>query len=133
MTKKHDIIPAHLGVQAMRDNGYKNAAYALAELIDNSIQAGATEVELLCAEKETQLEQRCRSRIHQIAVLDNGIGMDSTVLRMALQFGNGTYLAEDKHTGMGRFGMGLPCSSISQCQRVEVWTWQSGVENAIYT
>lgn len=133
MTKQHDIVPVHLVVQAMRDNGYKNAAYALAELIDNSIQAGATEVELLCAEKETQLEQRRRSRIHQIAVLDNGSGMDNTVLRMALQFGNGTYLAEDKHTGMGRFGMGLPCSSISQCQRVEVWTWQSGVENAIYT
>jgi hypothetical protein len=133
MTKQHDIVPVHLVVQAMRDNGYKNAAYALAELIDNSIQAKATEVEVLCAEKETQLEQRRRSRIHQIAVLDNGSGMDSTVLRMALQFGNGTYLAEDKHTGMGRFGMGLPCSSISQCKRVEVWTWQSGVENAIYT
>jgi len=133
MTKQHDIVPVHLVVQAMRDNGYKNAAYALAELMDNSIQAGATEVELLCAEKETQLEQRRRSRIHQIAVLDNGSGMDSTVLRMALQFGNGTYLAEDKHTGMGRFGMGLPCSSISQCKRVDVWTWQSGVENAIYT
>ncbi len=133
MTKQHEIVPVHLIVQAMRDNGYKNPALALAELIDNSIQAGATEVELLCAEKETQLEQRRRSRIDQIAVLDNGSGMDSTVLRMALQFGNGTYLAEDKHTGMGRFGMGLPCSSLSQCQRVQVWTWQSGVENAIYT
>lgn len=133
MTKQHDIVPVHLVVQAMRDNGYKNAAYALAELIDNSIQAGATEVEVLCAEKETQLEQRRRSRIHKIAVLDNGSGMDSTVLRMALQFGNGTYLSEEKHTGMGRFGMGLPCSSISQCQRVDVWTWQSGIENAIYT
>ena len=132
MTKQHDIVPVHLVVQAMRDNGYKNAAYALAELIDNSIQADATEVEVLCAEKEIQLQRRS-SRIHQIAVLDNGSGMDSTVLRMALQFGNGTYLAEDKHTGMGRFGMGLPCSSISQCKRVDVWTWQSGVENAIYT
>ena len=28
----HDIVPAHLAVQAMRDNGYKNAAYAIAEL-----------------------------------------------------------------------------------------------------
>ncbi len=34
MTKHHDIVPVHLVVQAMRDNGYKNAAYALAELID---------------------------------------------------------------------------------------------------
>lgn len=43
----HDIVPAHLVVKAMRDSGYKNAAYAIAELMDNSIQAGATKVELL--------------------------------------------------------------------------------------
>lgn len=129
----HNIVPVHLAVQAMRDNGYKNAAYALAELMDNAIQAGATKVELLCAESKQQLEQRRRSRIEQIAVLDNGCGMDARVLRLALQFGNGTYLDEDKHTGIGRFGMGLPSSSISQCKRVEVWSWQNGHENAIYT
>lgn len=129
----HDIVPAHLAVQAMRDNGYKNAAYAIAELIDNSIQAGATKVELLCGEKQVPLEQRRRSRIYQIAVLDNGSGMDATILRLALQFGNGTYLEENKHTGIGRFGMGLPSSSVSQCQRVDVWSWQNGVENALYT
>jgi hypothetical protein len=32
----------------MRDNGYKNAAYAIAELMDNAIQTRATHVELLC-------------------------------------------------------------------------------------
>lgn len=129
----HDIVPAHLAVQAMRDNGYKNAAYAIAELMDNAIQAGATQVELLCGEKKELLVQRKRSRIHQIAVLDNGRGMDATVLRLALQFGNGTYLDEDKHIGIGRFGMGLPSSSVSQCERVDVWSWQNGVENALYT
>lgn len=129
----HDIVPAHLAVQAMRDNGYKNAAYAIAELMDNAIQAGATKVELLCGERKEFVNQRQRSRIHQIAVLDNGCGMDTAVLRLALQFGNGTYLDEDKHTGIGRFGMGLPSSSVSQCQRVDVWSWQNGVENALYT
>ena len=117
----------------MRDNGYKNAAYAIAELMDNSIQAGATQVELLCGEKKQQVGSRMRSRIHQIAVLDNGSGMDATVLRLALQFGNGTHLEEEKHTGIGRFGMGLPSSSVSQCQRVEVWTWQDGVDNALFS
>lgn len=131
--KPHDIVPAHLAVQAMRDNGYKNAAYAIAELMDNAIQAGATQVELLCGERREIVGQRRRSRIHQIAVLDNGRGMDAAVLRLALQFGNGTYLEEDKHTGIGRFGMGLPSSSISQCERVDVWSWQDGVENALYT
>lgn len=62
-TNPHDIVPAHLAVQAMRDNGYKNAAYAIAELMDNSIQAGATQVELLCGEKKQQVGSRMRSRI----------------------------------------------------------------------
>ncbi len=132
-TNPHDIVPAHLAVQAMRDNGYKNAAYAIAELMDNAIQAGAAQVELLCGEKKQQVGQQRRSRIHQIAVLDNGSGMNADVLRLALQFGNGTYLDENKHTGIGRFGMGLPSSSISQCQRVDVWSWQSGIEKALYT
>ena len=50
-----DIVPTRLVVEAMRDNGYKNAAYAIAELIDNAIQAGATLVELLCGEQQVQL------------------------------------------------------------------------------
>ncbi|MFB2771674.1 ATP-binding protein [Pelatocladus sp. BLCC-F211] len=132
-TNTHDIVPTHLAVQAMRDNGYKNAAYAIAELMDNAIQAGASQVELLCGERKQQIEGRRRSRIEQIAVLDNGCGMDANVLRLALQFGNGTYLEENQHTGIGRFGMGLPSSSISQCQRVDVWSWQNGRENALHS
>ncbi|MBW4687972.1 MAG: ATP-binding protein [Komarekiella atlantica HA4396-MV6] len=133
MNNAHDIVPTHLAVQAMRDNGYKNAAYALAELMDNAIQAGASQVELLCGERKQQVEGKRRSRIEQIAVLDNGRGMDANVLRLALQFGNGTYLDENKHTGIGRFGMGLPSSSISQCQRVDVWSWQNGIENVLHS
>ena len=49
--QSYDIVPTHLAVQAMRDNGYRNAAYAIAELMDNAVQAGASQVELLCAER----------------------------------------------------------------------------------
>ena len=132
-TLKHDIVPAHLAVQAMRDNGYKNAAYALAELIDNSIQAGATRVELLCGERTAIVNDYKRRRIQKVAVLDNGSGMNAEVLRMALQFGNGTHLTPEQQDGIGKFGMGLPSSSISQCKRVDVWSWQDGVENALYS
>lgn len=127
------IVPTHLAVKAMRDNGYKNAAYAIAELMDNSIQADASQVELLVAEQSMQLKERLRRRVNQIGVLDNAKGMDADTLRMALQFGNGTRLDASQQTGIGRFGMGLPASSISQCQRVDVWSWQNGVENAIHT
>ena len=128
---RFDFIPTSLAVKAMRDNGYKNAAYAIAELFDNSLQAGARAVELLCVETEEQLAQRRRRRIKNVAVLDNGIGMNSEVLRMALQFGNGTHLND--RTGIGRFGMGLPNASISQCRRLDVWSWQSGFQSPLYT
>lgn len=126
-----DLVPTHLAIQAMRDNGYRNTAYAIAELIDNSIQAGARHVELLCAEDEELVRERRRTRIKNIAVLDDGSGMDPHTLRMALQFGNGTRL--DDRSGIGRFGMGLPSASISQCRRVDVWTWQHGANQALYT
>jgi len=45
---------------------------------------------------------------------------------MALQFGNGTHLEDRNQLGIGKFGMGLPNASISQCRRVDVWTWQKG-------
>jgi hypothetical protein len=126
-----DLVPTHLAVQAMRDNGYRNTAYAVAELIDNSIQASATLVELLCCEEEELVQRRVRRRIKQVGVLDNGRGMSPETLRMALQFGNGTYLND--RTGIGRFGMGLPSASISQCRRVEVWSWTKGHGSAQYS
>ncbi len=126
-----DLVPTKLAVQAMRDNGYRNTAYAIAELIDNAIQAKATAVELLCCEREALVQQRNRRNIHQIAVLDNGTGMDHDGLMTALQFGNGAYLHD--RSGIGRFGMGLPSSSISQCQRVDVWTWQDGPASALHS
>jgi hypothetical protein len=129
---ENSYVPAHLAIEAMRDNGYKNTAYAVCELIDNSIQANASQVQLLCGEAEKQLSTRKSSKLEQIAVLDNGDGMPPDVLALSLQFGNGTRLRKDQRTGIGRFGMGLPASSISQCKRVDVWSWQDGVENAYH-
>lgn len=129
----HSIVPVNLVVKSMRDNGYKNTAFAIAELIDNSIQHGSSKVDLICLEKEQFLGSRTVSRIDKLAVLDNGKGMDKNILRQALQFGNGTNLEISAQTSIGKFGMGLPSSSISQAKRVDVWTWQNGIENAIYS
>jgi hypothetical protein len=130
MTDKH-VIPQSLAITAMRDSGYKNTAYALAELIDNSQQAGAKIIEVIAREKRAQATSRVVSRLHNLAVLDNGSGMDAATLQMALQFGNGTRL--DDRSGIGRFGMGLPNASISQAGRVDVWSWRNGTANALHT
>jgi hypothetical protein len=103
-------------------------------LIDNSLQAGAKNVQLLCGEEEVDGNRNNKiTRIGQIAILDDGGGMDEKTLRLSLQFGNGTHLETENQQGIGKFGMGLPASSISQCTLVEVWSWQDGVDNANYT
>lgn len=119
---KQPIVSAKLAIEAMRDNGYKNTATAVAELIDNSIQAGGSKIELLIMEKIDYSMANPKARINEIAVLDDGHGMDANVLIAAMQFGNGTRLND--RSGMGRFGMGLPASSISQARRVDVWSWK---------
>src|SRR5262249_5488767 len=87
-----EIIPPELAVRAMRDSGYRNTAYALAEIIDNSVQAKAKNVDLICIEAYERNTERERRRIQAIGVLDNGTGMSPQTLRIALQFGNGTHL-----------------------------------------
>lgn len=128
------IIPQNLSISAMRSSGYRDTAHALAELIDNAIQAGEetgirTEVEVICVEEASI---KGRRQISRIAVYDNACGMNQSSLRKALQFGNGSRLNKASQKGIGKFGMGLPNSSISQCKRVDVWTWQSGEVHHAY-
>ena len=121
--KKHDasIIALDKFIQATRDSGYKGTASAISELVDNSIQAGATRISITittveCESGETGVE---------VSLLDNGCGMDPFTLRQALRFGGSTRFGD--RGGLGRYGMGLPNASLSQARRVTVYTWQSAV------
>ena len=126
------IVSAQLTVEAMRDSGYKDTDHALAELIDNSVEARARTIEVIAVEVPATPAQRYgRSSIARIAVADDGEGMDATTLRRALRFGDGTRL-DRRRRGIGRFCIGLPQSSISQCRRVDIWTWQNGPDNAFH-
>lgn len=118
------FLSAETVIESLRDNGYNNTAYALAELIDNSLQATATRVEVGFIEEQQQA--RKNYTVSEISLWDNGVGMDNDTLRVAMQFGGGTHRKDTG--GMGKFGMGLPNSSISQCKRVDVWSWQAGGE-----
>ena len=74
------------------------------------------------------MQSRTRRQVSGIAVLDNGTGMDVKTLLDALKFGGG--IRHDSDRGIGKYGMGLPTSSMSQCKRVDVWTWQNGLDSA---
>ena len=122
------IIDPTMAVQAMRDSGYKSTTHALAELIDNSIESDADTIEVFGL---SRFDDRTNRRtLQELAVLDNGCGMDRNTLRGALRYGHGT---RRERRGIGRFGMGLPNSSMSQARCLDVWSWQSGPTNALHT
>lgn len=76
LNNEYEIIPARLAIKAMVDGSYKNTAFALAELMDNSIEASADNVELICLEEYRQINSQRRQIINQIIVADDGCGMD---------------------------------------------------------
>lgn len=121
MTNSHYIVSGGHLIESMRYGGYRNPAYALAELIDNSVEADAKHIEVMCMDDVHYNEKKQTLRLREIAILDDGHGMTKDILWNSLIFGEGTRRSAK---GIGRFGMGLPNSSISQCKRVTVYSWQ---------
>ena len=119
------IFPAKLALRALKATPYKNAAYALSEVVDNAVGAKATNVHVAVVWSEEQ------KMPEMIAVLDNGRGMDENKLERSIQFGHGdnsdTPLSNVR--GLGRFGVGLVSSTLNQCNLLEIWSWQDGIES----
>lgn len=110
----------------IRCTGYRSASNAISEIIDNSIEAEAKETFIIVSEGEVNGGKG----ITQIAFLDNGTGMDEETLKIALKLGASK--KRDNRKGIGRFGVGLTQASMSVCTRVEVYSWQNGIENCKY-
>ena len=103
--------------ESLRDMGY-SLRTALADVIDNSITAGARNVELL-ADTHDQAPA--------IGVLDDGGGMTRPELLEAMRPGSRNPLEHRDADDLGRFGLGLKTASFSQCRRVTVYTRRDGV------
>jgi Histidine kinase-, DNA gyrase B-, and HSP90-like ATPase len=103
-----EVIPsAGRLIQSLRDLGY-DLPTAVADLIDNSIAAGATSVDVdLHFEGETSW----------IRIVDDGLGMSRGRLLEAMRFGTRRDYDEDD---LGKFGLGLKAASLSQCRCVTV-------------
>lgn len=109
---------------ALRNTGYKNIESAVAEIIDNSVEANAKNIFLILREG---IARSGRKVVTEIGFLDNGDGMSLNVLGSCLGIGASTRKARK---GMGRFGVGLPQASLYACPEIEVYSWQTGIENA---
>lgn len=102
--------------RGIRDLGYRSNGDALAELVDNSLQALATRVDIAFGYGGT----RSLKKPSQLAVIDNGHGLEPAMMRMAIMWG-GTH-REDDRAGLGRYGYGLPCASVSLGRRFSIFS-----------
>jgi len=81
---------------------------AIADIVDNSIEAGATVVKI-----DVQFD----GDNSWVRIADNGKGMKPDQLREAMRYGAERDYDEDD---LGKFGLGLKTASMSQCQCLSV-------------
>lgn len=117
---KFGLMVPEAFVRGIRDIGYRSNGDAVAELIDNALQAYADRVDVLFGYEGSASSKKPM----QLAVIDNGHGMDPAMIRMAVMWG-GTHRENDR-SGLGRYGYGLPCSSVSLGRRFTVISQVSG-------
>src|SRR4051794_7089215 len=109
MTTSHVTMLPSAGrlMESLRDIGY-TAPCAVADLVDNSIDANARRIDI---------------RIHAdgpdswLRVVDDGMGMRASQLDEAMRYGSDV---EYKSEALGYFGLGLKTATLSQCRRLTV-------------
>lgn len=89
--------------------------HAIADLVDNSVDAGATEVVV-----RFHFDDKS---VTGVSVIDNGAGMSDAQLDKAMTFGARTGKGE---AHLGKYGMGLKSATFSQCQVLTVISKQRG-------
>ncbi len=102
-------------IEATRSIGY-SLETAVADLIDNSVTAGATRIDINYFAVGTPY----------LAITDNGHGMTDAELRQAMRFGTRNPGETRDENDLGRFGLGLKTASLSQCRRLTVLTKRDG-------
>jgi hypothetical protein len=108
MANHRSIIPsARRLMTSLRDIGY-DAPAAIADLVDNSIDADARNIDVTITRD---------GKSSFVRVADDGIGMTPRELDEAMRYGSRRdYDAQD----LGHFGLGLKTASLSQCRRLTV-------------
>lgn len=108
----------------------------LGEIIDNSMEAGAKDV---WVKIETEKRKDVTSKkevevISEIAIIDNGCGMNSNVLNRCLVLGDTIRPPKlGGAKGIGKFGVGLTLGGVSLARRVEVYSRDNKNNEFSYT
>ena len=114
-----DLPPdAGATIESLRSLGYSPPS-AVADLVDNSVAAGASTVWITASFGE--------GADAWVAIRDDGVGMDAPALRNAMRIGSTDPLDVRPERDLGRFGFGLKTASFSQAREVTVASLTEGM------
>ena len=121
-TKTRSAPPRAMAMlESLRGLGYTTGA-ALADIVDNSISAGASEV---------RIDFTWAGLFSRVAIIDDGRGMSDAELESAMRLGDKNPLNARSAHDLGRFGMGLKTASFSQCRRLTVASLKDDVASCL--
>ncbi len=108
--RNQSIVPPDpaLVLESLRSIGY-SLETAVADIIDNSISAGARHIHFDTV-----------SDGEYIMISDDGRGMSESELINALKLGSADPLEDRNVSDLGRFGLGLKLASLSHCRKLTV-------------
>jgi hypothetical protein len=123
LVQKAEPEPSSM-IETFRAIGYSMEA-AVADILDNSISAGA---------KNIWVDFEWKGSETWLSIRDDGSGMNSEQLVQAMRPGSKNPMELRDAKDLGRFGLGLKTASFSQCRKLTVlsktketqpdyWTW----------
>lgn len=122
MPKKSIVADETFLTPILRNPGYKSLSYAVAEIFDNAIDAGAKQLVAIVGNGPD-------NAVTEIGFLDNGYGMTLEKLESCLQIGGrGDHLNKGVKGRRGKYGYGLPGATFGFSEGVEIYTWQKAGE-----
>ena len=110
-------------IETFRAIGY-SIETAVADIIDNSITAGA---------KNIWIDYDWKGSNTTLSILDDGIGMNNEQLIQAMRPGSKNPLDERTSNDLGRFGLGLKTASFSQSRKFTVISKSTGDEPCLWS
>ena len=106
-------------IKSIAEQGY-TLETSLADLIDNSVSAGADNIEILI---------NTDSIPFKLFLSDNGIGMNEENLKSCMQFPSCSMENDRNVEDLGRFGLGMKTASFAQTRRLTVMSRSEGTSD----
>lgn len=113
-------VQAGQALLSLRDSGH-DLPTALGEVLDNSVEAQASTIRV---ELRESTNAKGKKLVHEIAISDDGTGMDRDTLWHYPVVGHSTrYMSTST---IGKYGVGAKLAALNFGKRIDVWSRRSG-------